>query len=317
MNIGKGDTKKGQARQLSVDVKPRHTPTIARNAGPRYFFTPFARPDSFRGTCSEELMRDSDKSERPHSRQRWMVILALALIGALGVRSYQRWHVPSAPDSPKSVTEQSSEAAVPAMRRIDLRKLDVNDAVPMINGDGSRVLYVFSHPDCGYCQQLEHILKKMDDLTVFTFLAAGRTERSRNRAADVLCAATAYMLNECDTSILDRNQEKMKQFEFDAIPTVILQDGEIFVGTAKAEVLEPLLTLKADLAPSFFSADADVEKTYEESLHAFEDVIRDAEESPEDVEKAYDGRSAKKDITANTEPHDTAGSMTSVSPASS
>ena len=47
-------------------------------------------------------------------------------------------------------TERSGEIS-----RVDLKDLRPEDAIKSVKGDGSRVLYVFADPNCGYCKQLE------------------------------------------------------------------------------------------------------------------------------------------------------------------
>jgi thiol:disulfide interchange protein DsbC len=57
-----------------------------------------------------------------------------------------------------------------AARRIDFASLPLADAITTVRGDGSRVLAVFSDPDCPYCRKLEQELAKLDNVTVHTFL---------------------------------------------------------------------------------------------------------------------------------------------------
>ncbi|MDP2369163.1 DsbC family protein [Rhodoferax sp.] len=48
--------------------------------------------------------------------------------------------------------------------------LPLQDAIKTVRGNGARKLAVFSDVDCGYCQQLEAELAKLDNVTVYTFL---------------------------------------------------------------------------------------------------------------------------------------------------
>jgi thiol:disulfide interchange protein DsbC len=53
---------------------------------------------------------------------------------------------------------------------IDFGVLPLEAAIKTVRGAGSRVLAVFSDPDCPHCRTLEHTLATLDDLTVYTFL---------------------------------------------------------------------------------------------------------------------------------------------------
>lgn len=48
--------------------------------------------------------------------------------------------------------------------------LPVGQAIKTVRGNGSRVLYVFSDPDCPYCKRLESTLKDITNVTIYTFL---------------------------------------------------------------------------------------------------------------------------------------------------
>jgi hypothetical protein len=77
-----------------------------------------------------------------------------------------------------------------AARRIDFASLPLADAITTVRGDGSRVLAVFSDPDCPYCRKLEQELAKLDNVTVHTFLyPLGELHpEARQRAIAVWCA---------------------------------------------------------------------------------------------------------------------------------
>ena len=69
-------------------------------------------------------------------------------------------------------------------RKIDLSKLNLNDAIRF--GHGKKRLVVFSDPDCTYCRSLQAELTKLHDVEVYLFpfptrrLASGRP-RHRHR----------------------------------------------------------------------------------------------------------------------------------------
>ena len=75
-------------------------------------------------------------------------------------------------------------------RRIDFTSLPLADAITTVRGDGSRMLAVFSDPDCPYCRKLERELARLDNVTVHTFLypLAELHPEARQHAIAVWCA---------------------------------------------------------------------------------------------------------------------------------
>lgn len=57
-----------------------------------------------------------------------------------------------------------------AAKKIDFNTLPLDRAIKSVRGKGTRVVAVFSDPDCPYCKRLEGELAKLDDVTVYTFL---------------------------------------------------------------------------------------------------------------------------------------------------
>jgi thiol:disulfide interchange protein DsbC len=64
----------------------------------------------------------------------------------------------------------------------------LGNALRTVNGNGSRVLAVFSDPQCGYCRMLEGELAKLNDVTIYTFMYASLGEASKRTAANIWCA---------------------------------------------------------------------------------------------------------------------------------
>jgi thiol:disulfide interchange protein DsbC len=53
---------------------------------------------------------------------------------------------------------------------IDWKSLPLKNAIKSVRGNGKRQLVIFSDPNCPYCQQLEVELKKLNDVTLYTFI---------------------------------------------------------------------------------------------------------------------------------------------------
>ena len=71
---------------------------------------------------------------------------------------------------------------------INVARLPVKYAVKTVHGKGSRTIYTFEDPNCGYCRQLHRTLKDIGDLTVYTFVVTFLGEDSVDKAHAVWCA---------------------------------------------------------------------------------------------------------------------------------
>ena len=139
--------------------------------------------------------------------------------------------------------------------RVDFMQLPVKDAIKTVHGAGSRVLAVFSDPDCPYCRKLEPELAKVDDVTIYTFLMP-LTELhpdARNKAVAIWCSAdrakawSALMLRNqtpptanCDNPV-ERNVALGERFQITGTPTLISADGRLMPGAASATQIEAWL----------------------------------------------------------------------------
>ena len=59
-----------------------------------------------------------------------------------------------------------------------------------VRGNGSRVLAIFSDPDCPYCRKLESDIRSLTDVTIYTFLMplASLHPAAHAKADSVWCA---------------------------------------------------------------------------------------------------------------------------------
>lgn len=71
---------------------------------------------------------------------------------------------------------------------INVARLPVKYAVKTVHGRGSRVIYTFEDPNCGYCRQLHATLGAIGDLTVYTFIVSFLGDDSVRQANAVWCA---------------------------------------------------------------------------------------------------------------------------------
>lgn len=132
-----------------------------------------------------------------------------------------------------------------ASSKVDVSKLPVDRALKFVNGNGKRVLYVFSDPDCPFCKQFESDIPKFEDTTVYLFPypLQGLHPGARQKAASILCQrnpATAWRNamtkgslyrggDECLAQV-DENIALGKSLGINATPTMFNASGERAVG---------------------------------------------------------------------------------------
>lgn len=142
-----------------------------------------------------------------------------------------------------------------AMNKVDFGSLPLQDAIKTVKGAGSRIVAVFSDPDCPYCRKLEQELAKLDDITIYTFLMPLEQLHPNAMAKSVAtwCAPNrsetwkALMLNgadpgraSCDNPI-SRNMALAGSLGINGTPSLIAFDGSMKSGALPAEMLSSWL----------------------------------------------------------------------------
>lgn len=149
-----------------------------------------------------------------------------------------------------------TEAREQILKRIDVKQLPLNQAIKQVKGNGKRVIYLFSDPDCPYCQKLEAELAKLNHVTVYLFMLPLKQlhPNAEHISKQVWCskkpdqAWTDYTLHKksptaqanCDTPI-EKNIELAQKLEITGTPTLFLQDGSRLSGAIAAAELEKML----------------------------------------------------------------------------
>ncbi|MCX7214643.1 MAG: DsbC family protein [Burkholderiales bacterium] len=133
--------------------------------------------------------------------------------------------------------------------RLDVGALPIEDAIKTVKGSGVRKLYVFSDPDCPYCQQLERNLAGINDVTIYTFMMPleGLHPQAKAKAISVWCSADRakawdrLMTNGQVPSAgacahpVDRNIALGGRLGVTGTPTLMSADGRKLPGAAPAE----------------------------------------------------------------------------------
>ncbi|OZI77258.1 DsbC family protein [Bordetella genomosp. 12] len=85
----------------------------------------------------------------------------------------------------RDVTRENQEK----LSAIQFSDLPLDLAIKQVKGKGTRKIAIFEDPNCGYCKQLRHTLKDVDDVTIYTFLYPILSPDSTTKVRDVWCAA--------------------------------------------------------------------------------------------------------------------------------
>ena len=142
-----------------------------------------------------------------------------------------------------------------AAREVDFATLPLHDAVKRVNGNGSRVLAVFSDPRCSYCRTLDEEFGKLDDVTVYTFLLPWLGPESRTAALALWVEAVPERAN--DVAVLDRNLELATRLGLRGTPMLIAGDGRVSEGARSADALNAWLTTQTLKSTSQASGNGD------------------------------------------------------------
>jgi thiol:disulfide interchange protein DsbC len=128
-----------------------------------------------------------------------------------------------------------------------------------VRGNGSRVLAIFSDPDCPYCQKLETDLRALTNVTIYTFLMplVSLHPAAHSKAVSVWCAkdrtaawhATMWRGEsvpqaDCPHPV-DRNVALGERLGINGTPTLIAADGRMLPGAASKEQIEAWLARSA------------------------------------------------------------------------
>lgn len=138
------------------------------------------------------------------------------------------------------------------------KALRLADAVKETRGDGSRVIAVFTEPECGYCRQYEKSLEKVDNITIYRFLmpldqrniknsvaiwcsGSNNAERLQNLHRAMRERSRALDATVCNNPIAE-NIKFARQNDVYLTPTTIGADGRLVQGYLPLANLERWLS---------------------------------------------------------------------------
>ena len=158
-------------------------------------------------------------------------------------------------DMVQRVDLTAQRQAPPQPRKAAFPGAWLGQAIKTVRGNGSRVVAVFSDPDCVYCQRLERELAKLEDVTVYTFLypLEGLHPQARAKAIAVWCApdrgkAWEAVMNgglaprqvACSHPIND-NLALGARLGVTGTPTLVALDGRVWPGAGPADQIDKWL----------------------------------------------------------------------------
>lgn len=136
--------------------------------------------------------------------------------------------------------------------RIDWKDLPLNDAIKTVHGNGQHKLAIFSDPNCPYCKQLEAELKKLNDVTIYTFILPFKPQ-SVAPSKQVFCESnpvTAWdnlivrgvtpKTSKACANPIERNLALAKKLGVNGTPAVIFSNGSKVAGALPASEIEKI-----------------------------------------------------------------------------
>ena len=179
-----------------------------------------------------------------------VVVLVIAAVGGFFIVDFLHGRaILTASTPPPAEAKDEPSVKVPHQLQIDVARLDTDDAVLEVRGDGSRTVYFFSNSDCPASNLKKAELKKMDNVSIYTFWLPGDSDITRSLSASELCEGKMLAGEVCDEEALDRNEQLMKSLGLTP-PAVITASGDILQGVAPVRILEaiiqPMVSPEAD-----------------------------------------------------------------------
>lgn len=137
------------------------------------------------------------------------------------------------------------------IRIVDFKSLPLNNAVK--TGRGDKKIAVFHDPDCPYCRDLHHELKKLKGVEIYSFLfdKPELHPEAYLKAKKIYCAKDPVKamdmamsgneltdFSDCATNKVDENGSLSKRLGINGTPFIILENGSTIRGFVPVEVIE-------------------------------------------------------------------------------
>ncbi|MBI1912067.1 MAG: DsbC family protein [Deltaproteobacteria bacterium] len=144
-----------------------------------------------------------------------------------------------------------------SLKKVDLKKIPLENAVVMGNPKAEKKIIIFDDPDCPYCAKLhdevKKILAKRNDVAFYIKmypLAIHPEAYEKSKA--IVCNKSAKLLNdaftgkklpkaECETQELDNNIKLAEDLGLRGTPALVFPDGRLLPGYVPSEAILGLL----------------------------------------------------------------------------
>ncbi|PWC10599.1 thiol:disulfide interchange protein [Brenneria roseae subsp. americana] len=165
----------------------------------------------------------------------------------INVNYYIAGHVINA----KTLFNYTNERLLEASKT-EINTLPLDLAVKITKGDGSRKLFIFEDPNCGYCKLLRKKIQNINNVTIYTFMYNILNDSSWTLSRNILCAKHPdiafedWMVNEKqpETAPIDcKDPNKIvyelgKKMNITGTPTLFFIDGTSQQGVMEIDALE-------------------------------------------------------------------------------
>lgn len=153
-----------------------------------------------------------------------------------------------------------SQARLNQLQAVKWDSLPLTNALKTVKGKGERKLAVFSDVDCPYCRKFEEELKRVDNITVYTFLypIEGLHPKAVQMSKQIWCAPDRNKAwdNYISNGSIPNNDGKCanpvdetialgQSLKVSGTPTLIFANGQRVPGMVPAAQLERLLSAHA------------------------------------------------------------------------
>lgn len=139
--------------------------------------------------------------------------------------------------------------------RVDFKSLPLDQAVKVVRGSGARVMVTFEDPNCPYCKRLYKDMRKMTDVTIYTFLYPILSQDSFEKSKNIWCAkdraaawdqymgdgkAPPAAAADCKHP-LQQTLALGQKLDVSGTPTIMFTDGSRLPGAVPAQKIEERL----------------------------------------------------------------------------
>lgn len=144
-----------------------------------------------------------------------------------------------------------------ALKKVDVKKIPLDNAVVMGNPKAENKVIVFDDPDCPYCaklhEEIKKIIAKRSDIAFYIKLyPLAIHPNAYEKSKAIVCQKSSKLLDdaftgkklpkaECETQEIDNNIKLAEELGIRGTPALIMPDGRLFPGYAGADVLTGLI----------------------------------------------------------------------------